>query len=216
MSKLFLESLDSNRLVVLKKLTDFKHLGVLGGGTALSLQIGHRGSYDFDIFIEEKLGSKIWQKAKDVFGKNSIKLLDVEDQLDLTTPEGIKVTLFHDDYKLLFKPTENEFVNLMDIKDIAAYKAFIQGRRPKWRDYVDLYFIIKKNYLTLEKIIELALKKFGNDFSEKLFLEQLVYWDDINNYEIEFINKNIAPGEIKLFLENEVKTFKKKSFSQSL
>ena len=71
MSKLILASLDENRLSVFKRLEAFKNLGVLGGGTALSLQIGHRVSYDFDIFTFRTLDNTVWKKVKDIFGSNS-------------------------------------------------------------------------------------------------------------------------------------------------
>lgn len=205
MLKLILESFDKNRLIVFEKLKFFRNIGVLGGGTALALQIGHRVSFDFDIFTHQKLASDLWEKIKNVFGKNSEKLLDSEDQLNLLTPENVTVTFFYDDYKNLFDPIKTEAINLMNPKDIATNKAFTIGRRPKWRDYVDLYFLLKNKHIFLEELIKLSEKKFGSDFSEKLFLEQLVYWNDIGDYVIEFTGSEIPAEKIKRFLEDEVK-----------
>lgn len=205
MSKLFLESLDKNRLNVFEKLKSFRNTGFLGGGTALALQIGHRVSFDFDIFTYQKPDAGLWKKAKQVFGEKSEKLLDSEDQLNLTTPEGIAVTFFYDDYKNLFDLVKTEVMDLMNLKDIAANKAFILGKRPKWRDYVDLYFLLENKYISLGELIRLSRRKFASDFSERLFLEQLVYWKDIENYTAEFTGKEIPPEIIKLFLEKEVK-----------
>lgn len=212
MSKLILESLSNDRLKVFHKLKGFRKIGVLGGGTALSLQIGHRISYDFDIFTYDKLEPSLWRKARDTFGKGTLRLLDIEDQLNLSTPESVYVTFFYDDYKLLFDPIETGYLDLLDIKDIATNKAFTIGRRPKWRDYVDLFFLLKNNYLSMEDLISLARKKFGAGFSEKLFFEQLIYWDDIDNYKIEFLTKEVQPEEIKKFLTKEVEKFTSKIF----
>lgn len=208
MSKLILESLDKNRLLVFEKLDAFKHLGVLGGGTALSLQIGHRVSYDFDIFTYEKLKPDFWKKIKNVFGNSSEKLLDTEDQINLLTPEGVFVTFFADDYKFLFEPVKTNSIGLLDPKDIATNKAFTLGRRPKWRDYTDLYFLFHGNYISIDKLIELSKRKFESDFSERLFLEQLVYWRDVDDFNIEFLHNTVKPKIIKDFLEEEVKKFK--------
>ncbi|AKM82813.1 hypothetical protein A2422_02490 [Candidatus Woesebacteria bacterium RIFOXYC1_FULL_31_51] len=210
MSKLFLDLLDKNRKDTFSKLKVFSNIGVLGGGTALALQIGHRKSYDFDIFINKKIDKNVWRKSKEVFSKDCIKILENEDQLDLVTPDNIKVTFFNDDYSSLYASINNESIALMDIKDIATNKAFIQGKRPKWRDYVDLYFLFKDSYISLEELIHLSVKKFGTDFSEKLFLEQLVYWDDVGSYQIEFIKTNVEPEEIKTYLINLVKEYKRK------
>jgi len=50
MSPLFLDQLDKERRQVFKKLKVFSSSFVLAGGTAIMLQIGHRLSYDFDLF----------------------------------------------------------------------------------------------------------------------------------------------------------------------
>lgn len=56
-------------------------------------------------------------------------------------------------------------------------KAFALGGRAKWKDYVDLYFILK-SFLSLDEITSEAEKIFGNFFSAKLFKEQLAYFKD--------------------------------------
>lgn len=207
MSKLILETLDNKRIETFEKLKSFREIGVLGGGTALALQIGHRKSYDFDIFTNELIDKSVWKKVKNIFGEKSYKTLDTPEQLNLVTENGINVTFFKDDYKSIYPTIENDSISLMDIRDIATNKAFIQGKRPKWRDYVDLYFIIKNKYLTLKEIIDLANQKFGNDFTTKLFLEQLVYWEDVYNYEIEYVGDEISKEQVQEFLKEEVLKF---------
>lgn len=203
MSKLILESLDSKQFEVFQKLEKFKDIGVLGGGTALALQIGHRKSFDFDIFTFDTLTQNLWPKSKRVLGQNSYRTLDTYYQLNITTPESVYVTFFHDDeYKSLYEPVKTTTIDLMDIRDIAANKAFTIGRRPKWRDYVDMFFLIK-DHLTINDIVSISNKKFGNGFSEKLFLEQLTYWGDITDYDIKFIGQEIKPKKIKDLLLNE-------------
>lgn len=83
------------------------------------------------------------------------------------------------------------------------------GRRPVWRDYVDLYFIVKKNY-ELKKIILDAQKKFGSLFAEKLFLGQLIYFGDLQDFKIDFLGESIQLETIKRFFEKEVKKIKKR------
>ncbi|MDP3917974.1 MAG: hypothetical protein Q8Q30_02260 [Candidatus Woesebacteria bacterium] len=214
MSKLFLESLNKDSREVFLKLKEFKKIGILGGGTALALQIGHRLSYDFDIFTDNKLNPYLWAKSKKVFGKYSYRTFDKEYQLNLVTPESIYVTFFYDDdYKSQFKAIKTKSIDLMDIRDIATNKAFTIGRRPKWRDYVDIYSLLKGKYITLEKIISLSKNKFGRGFSEKLFLEQLTYWGDIKKYKIKYIGEKVEPDEIKELLLFQAKKFTSKLFN---
>jgi hypothetical protein len=98
----------------------------------------------------------------------------------------------------------------LDNKVIAINKAFIIGQRPKWRDYVDLFFILKGDYISLGEIVKYSLIKFGSAFSERLFLQQLVYWEDITDYKIEFIKNIVPPDEIKSCFHKEVTFYKQK------
>lgn len=79
-------------------------------------------------------------------------------------------------------------------------KAFALGRRSKWKDYVDLYFILKYHH-NLEDIALKANNIFKDQFSEKLFRQQLAFHKDIDYSEdIEFVTKPIPEDEIKKFL----------------
>ena len=55
--------------------------------------------------------------------------------------------------------------------------------------------------------MDISLKKFGNDFSEKLFLEQLIYWKDIDDYKIEYLQSSLPPELIKEELEKHVRLY---------
>ena len=75
------------------------------------------------------------------------------------------------------------------------------GQRGKWRDYVDLYFLLKSELVTLDQIINDCSKRTnGETFPVKLFLEQLVYFEDLTVSDIYFIGPTIEPREIKKFL----------------
>jgi len=58
-------------------------------------------------------------------------------------------------------------------------KAFALSRRAKWKDYVDLYFVMK-DYFSLNEISKQGGKIFGKEFNEKIFRESLAYFTDIN------------------------------------
>ena len=58
-----------------------------------------------------------------------------------------------------------------DIIVFGCNEGFCMGRRAKWKDYVDLYFILHDYYSIIE-ISEEAEKIFSQQFSEKLFRQQ--------------------------------------------
>lgn len=56
MSRLYINDvLTFNQKAVFAKLVALKRIGVMAGGTALAFQLGHRRSYDFDIFTRENI-----------------------------------------------------------------------------------------------------------------------------------------------------------------
>lgn len=61
-------------------------------------------------------------------------------------------------------------------------KAYALGHRAKWKDYVDMYFILKK-YYSLSKIVQRSKQIFYADFNEKIFRAQLAYFKDIDYSE---------------------------------
>ena len=95
-------------------------------------------------------------------------------------------------------------------KKIAADKAFTIGRRGQWRDYVDIFFLLKKGILSLKEIIDLAEKKYPQEFNSRLFLEQLSWFGDINDFTVSFLKEKYSTAEIKKFLLKEVERFRLK------
>ena len=69
-------------------------------------------------------------------------------------------------------------------------KAYTLGRRGKWKDYVDLYFILKRFFFFFlsAKSPNKAKEIFKNEFNEKIFRSQISYFNDIN-YDEEIIFK---------------------------
>ena len=81
---------------------------------------------------------------------------------------------------------------------LASMKAFALGGRSEWKDYVDLYFILRDHY-QISDIIKEARKNFGSEFNEKLFRSQLSYFKDINYEESVIFKKGfeVSDKEIK-------------------
>ena len=95
---------------------------------------------------------------------------------------GVKFTFFQFPYKINFSESFGEIIKLPDILTLAAMKAFALGRRAKWKDYVDLYFILKARH-TISDIKAKGVEIFGNEFNEKIFRTQLAYFEDIDYSE---------------------------------
>lgn len=206
MSNIHLEILDPKRLKVFNLLSGFNKYGVLGGGTAISLQIKHRKSYDFDIFLEKSIPEELVSDVKRLFPIFQI-LREETNQLDFVVQDEIKLTFLKHAFPPLHPLVKTNSISLFGLKDLASNKAATIGRRGVWRDYVDLFFLIKNNVSNLEDVINETEKRFRGEFNKRLFLEQLVYTKDIKDFEIDYLDKRYSPQEINAFFEDQVKNF---------
>lgn len=197
------EALNDKGKEIFSKLSNFSGF-YLAGGTALALQMGHRKSADFDLFSKEEIDKNILDKVKRVFPQNSVSLsVDNPDELTILI-DGTKITFLKYPFPLFSGLVDCEGVKLLSIKEIAATKAYTIGRRGSYKDYIDLYFIVSESYSNLNEIIELAEKKFGGEFNSRLFLEQLVYLEDVKDTEIIFLKQAINKKELKDFFQEKI------------
>ncbi|PIW97465.1 hypothetical protein COZ81_02340 [Candidatus Jorgensenbacteria bacterium CG_4_8_14_3_um_filter_38_10] len=158
----------------------------LVGGTAVALHIGHRRSIDFDLFTDKEFKNSSIRKMIQKNFKIDNVIVDKLDEFSIII-KGVKFTFFHYPYKLSFSKKFNDIIKLPDLLTLAAMKAYTLGRRAKWKDYVDLYFIIKKHF-SVSKISKKGEEIFGNEFNEKLFRSRLVYFKDIDyGEEIDYL-----------------------------
>lgn len=182
-----LEILSKEQIELLPILSQFKREYYLVGGTAIALHIGHRESIDFDLFKEKDI------RKKDVYTK--LKKIDYKvsfadyNQINMLS-KGVKITFFSFPYTVPLKAELQGFLKMPDLLTLAAMKAFALGRRSKWKDYLDLYFILKFHY-NFKEISEKAKEIFKVEFIEKQFIAQLGYFKGINyDEEVTFLIPN--------------------------
>lgn len=208
--QLHLEALDRDRKIIFAKLTAFKKYGYLAGGTALALQLGHRISYDFDIFCEKEISQAIIYRAKKEFSIGET-LINSKEEFTFIDGKGIKISFIYYPFDLNNFVIKNpKKINILSVKGIALAKAYTLDRRGSWRDYVDLYFILKNKKTSLEEVIKGAKKIYKGIFSEKLFLSQLVYTDDISRREVaetKFLGKKATLRQIKSCFKKEIDSY---------
>ena len=69
---------------------------------------------------------------------------------------------------------------------------------------MDVYAIVSGGHITLAELITLAERKYGDAFDARLFLEQLVYFDDIEESPIVFLGQPVSIKEIASFFATEI------------
>ena len=158
---------------------------VLVGGTALSLQIGSRLSEDLD-FMRWKQGPKDkleidWPTIKREL--EAIGHLDSENILGFDHVEfvvsGVKVSFYAAPRKRIPQMQIIDYRNklrLADAKSIGAMKMELMLRRAKFRDYYDLYSILKSG-IDLDEMIDMALEHSGYRLKRKNLLAMITNGD---------------------------------------
>ena len=144
----------------------------LVGGTAIALHIGHRRSIDFDLFTEKEFDGKLLERKARRIVKIDKILKNKESEFTFFT-QKVKITFFSYPFSIDYKENFDNIIKMPDLLTLSAMKAFALGQRAKWKDYVDLYFVMK-DFFTFQKISRAGKKIFYND-----------------EYSLEIINKNI-------------------------
>ena len=184
-------TLPQSKLLPIVKLFS-KSFGLVGG-TAIALYLGHRESIDFDLFSFEEFNNYLI-KSK-IAQKTNIEKILVKRKGEFTfLIDGVKFTFFQFPYKVNFSESFENIIKLPDLLTLAAMKAFALGRRAKWKDYVDLYFILKAHH-TISEITTKGKEVFGNEFNEKIFRTQLAFFEDIDYSEQISYKEGFAIGD---------------------
>ena len=174
----------------------------LVGGTAIALYLGHRRSIDFDLFTYNKIKLKSIKKWKDDLPVTPINTIyESSDQIHFIIG-NVKVTFMQFPFQLK-SANHIHGLSMPSLLSLAAMKAYALGGRAKWKDYLDLYFIMKDHY-SIKEIIKKAGDIFGSAFNSQLFRQQLSYFDDINYTEkVEYIGEPLEDEIIKVFLTDK-------------
>ncbi len=181
-------------LCSLPEISDF----YLVGGTALSLQIGHRKSIDIDFFTNHSFNAlQLHDLLADKF---NFKRMYVEKNTLKGTINEVFVDFITHKYPLCESLIIEEGVRMASMADIAAMKInAIIGSGERLKDFVDITYLGSK--ITLRKMMKAYHQKYGNDQSV-IILKALLYFDDINyDVKIDTIDKGFSIELMKKRIE---------------
>jgi len=166
------------------ELSDF----VLVGGTALSLQIGHRKSIDIDLFTNEAFDvndtftflESNYDYYNDARFKNSL----------LGRIANIKLDVMSHHYKWVKPALNEEGVRMASLQDIAAMKLnAIVGNGSRLKDYVDIAYL--SSVFSLDQMLSFFDEKYPQQNS-LMALKSLTWFEDIDfNVEVLYMNEKM-------------------------
>ncbi len=204
---MYQEAITSKAKKILSRFKNFPDF-YLAGGTGLALQLGHRVSLDFDFFWQKDIPEDTFSKLQKVFKDFKVDLVTKHSEQLNVTIGSVDVSFAKYIFPVILNFVQYQGIDILPILEIAAMKSYAIGRRATLKDYVDIYFILKKEIGTLEEIIALCEKKYGKEFDTRLFLEQLVYSEDIKEEKIKFLGGKVSKPKIEKFFEKEIEKIK--------
>jgi hypothetical protein len=184
---------------------------VLGGGTGISLQIGHRMSDDIDMFSNEPMeNTKIVNRMTALYG-NNFEIFNNEDSVLQYSLDGIKIDLVSFKYNLIENIKIEDDIKMFGLKDLAAMKlaAVGSGIRHKGKDYVDLVYLLK--HFPLGDMFEYYKKKYDKD-DISFIKKRLCEGKTVNPYEwstLKMLDKSIFLSDVPDMLTEEVNKYNK-------
>lgn len=200
------EAINKKTKSILAKIAkmDFIDKFYLAGGTALAVQIGHRESVDLDFFSYTKF---YVHKLKQELSMAGILAVDYEDDDTLVGMlDDVKISFFHYSYEQSYALVKFEDIFLASEQDIAAMKLDTISARGSKKDFVDIYFLLKK--YSLNQLVEFFENKYKNIQYNKLhILKSLVYFDDANGDPDPLMLVDFDWNETKSFIEKIVKQY---------
>ncbi len=173
----------------------------LGGGTACALWLGHRQSVDLDFFSPSEFEVEQWrQKWEKEF---DFKMFNQDWQTLEGEAHGVKLAIFYYKYPLIETPESYKSIRVAKLEDLVAMKLEALVNRGTKRDFVDLYFLIKK--FGFKGVLNYYDRKYGNlEERELLLRKSLIYFDDAEEDEMPKMLVSITWEEIKQYFEKVI------------
>ena len=188
---------------------------ILCGGTALAIQIGHRKSEDLDFMMwrisktekPEVNWNAIERELKEKIGEiENFNMLGF-DQVEFVV-KGVKFSFFvSDNLSPVTAPTEYlGNIRLTDIESIMAMKMEVMLRRMKFRDYYDIYCMLREGY-SIHNGIEKALNLSRHRLSSKNIIAMLLGGQFIpdNNFATLEPKFDVTKEQIREYIMQKLK-----------
>lgn len=199
-----ISDLQKEVLLSLSDLTDFQHFYLTGGTALAEFYLGHRKSFDLDLFTSEKglvmpFSRTVEEELKKKFSVNVARRFETFTEYEVgKTDERIRVQLAYDSPFRFENPVESNLgVKVNDCKDLIVDKLLAFFGRAEPRDAVDLFFILKKE--DFWELTRLASKKDpGFD----------LYWLAIALQKVKDFPDEINKWPVEMLIELKVKELK--------
>jgi predicted nucleotidyltransferase component of viral defense system len=180
----------------------------LVGGTALSLQLGHRMSDDIDLFTRHEINKDEILDFLNLNYNEKYQIIGIQNNILQVLINEIKVDFVKYNYGFIEDIIVEDGIKYIGKKDIAAMKFMaIANRGDQAKDFIDIYYLL--NEIPLTDMFDYYKKKFRqNDISP--IKRSLVYFDDVtdsNWLAVKLLREKISMDTIKQKIIDEVNNY---------
>ncbi len=187
----------------LSKKPDIAQRFYVAGGTALALHLGHRLSYDLDLFTQKSFRPERFLLD---FSRMGGRILEATEGTLIAYINDTKVSLFEYPYKLLSPLIKFKGLNFASVEDIACMKVIAITQRGEKKDFYDLYEILK--HYKIEEIKSLMLEKYPLELLNWYHIvKSLCYFDDAEKQTDPVSLNNTEWKNVKKFFLSREKEF---------
>ena len=177
-----------NSLQIVMKASVFNHFRLVGG-TALSLQIGHRVSIDIDLFSDQTYGTINFDEIDEFLNQNfnyvsSNKLspaLGKSFIIGNDQQNAIKLDIYYTD-PFIFPCVEIDNIRMASVEEIIAMKIDVIQRGGRKKDFWDLHELLPK--YSIHQMLEFHKKRYPYAHDKKVIIRNLTHFehadDDLN------------------------------------
>jgi len=175
---LYQETVDRSTLELLIQLQEKKYLKgfYLVGGTALALTMGHRKSFDIDLFSDFNFDTATM--LENLSADFPFELFFSANNTLKGSINGIQVDILAHRYPLIGKPLADENISMLSSMDIVAMKLnaiSVSGQRVK--DFIDIFYLLDK--YSVEEMIGFYKIKYSQ-YNEVNVLKSLTWFEDVD------------------------------------
>lgn len=210
MSQLFWNTISEDMRFVLNEFfkNEIAQKFYLAGGTALSLQLGHRQSIDLDFFSETEDIPTIRQVLIQSLDFLETQITDTSWGNLVLLANGVRVGFYGYGYALINPLVEHGKIQLASVEDIALMKMDALLSRASRKDFYDLYFICKN--ISLTQLFSKVHRKYPSirDFEVQV-TKRLVYFETAELDTDPILLSTISWQEVKDYFIQKAKEIEK-------
>ena len=201
---LFYQTVHQGTLELLKELMPLPAIQnyYLVGGTALSLQAGHRISIDLDLFTHIEFDANhLLESLKLNFTPHPISIGSNSLTVEINQ---VKVDFIRHNYPLIVPVQIIDNIRLLSMEDIAAMKLNSITTRGSKKDFYDLHELLR--HFSIGQLFEFFCKKYD---ATLLFtvLKSLTYFDDADAEPAPVLIKKAEWDTVKQTIVSEVQKY---------